>query len=48
LVIVDKVLARKWIPFYFPKNPAQYVVELHPSKFSEYSIGDKFILFNED
>ena len=48
LVIVDKVLARKWIPFYFPKKPAQYVVELHPSKFSDYSIGDKIILFNED
>ena len=48
LVIVDKVLARKWIPFYFPKNPAQYVVELHPSKFSEYSIGDKISVLNED
>jgi len=41
LVIVDKVLAKKWTPFYFPKKPAQYVVELHQSKFSEYSIGDK-------
>ena len=47
MVIIDKVLARKWVPFYFPKKPAQYVVELHHSKFSEYSIGDKLILFNE-
>jgi uncharacterized membrane protein (UPF0127 family) len=47
MVIIDKVLAKKWVPFYFPKKPAQYVVELHQSKFSEYSIGDQLILFNE-
>ena len=47
LVIVDKVLARKWVPCYLPKKPAQYVIELHHSKFSEYSIGDKLVLFNE-
>jgi len=47
MVIVDKVVAKKWVPIYFPKKPAQYVVELHHSKFSEYSIGDKLILFHE-
>ena len=47
MVIVDKVLAKKWVPFYSSKKPAQYVVELHQSKFSEYSIGDKLILLNE-
>jgi uncharacterized membrane protein (UPF0127 family) len=47
MVIIDKVLAKKWFPFYFPKKPAQYIVELHQSKFSEYSIGDQLILFNE-
>lgn len=45
LVIVDKVLARKWRPIYLPKMPAQYVVELHQSKFSEFSIGDQLIFF---
>lgn len=39
-VVVDKVLAKKWFPFYFPKKPAQYVLEIHPSKFSDYEIGD--------
>jgi uncharacterized membrane protein (UPF0127 family) len=39
-VVVDKVLAKKWFPYYFPKKPAQYVLELHASKFSEYQIGD--------
>ena len=48
MVIVDKVLARKWFPIYIPKKPAQYVMELHHSKFSEYSIGDKLILINGD
>lgn len=43
LVIVDKVLAKKWRPIYLPKMPAQYVVELHQSKFSEFSIGDQLI-----
>jgi len=41
MVIVDKVLAKRWAPYYAPKKPAQYVVELHQSKFSEYSIGDR-------
>lgn len=44
MVIIDKALARKWAPFYMPKQPAQYVLELHPSKFTEYSIGDQLII----
>lgn len=48
MVVVDKVLAKKWIPVYSPKKPAQYVVELHSSKFSEYSIGDQLIVFSEN
>ena len=48
MAVVDKVLARKWAPIYIPKKPAQYVMELHHSKFSEYSIGDKLILTNGD
>jgi uncharacterized protein len=47
MVIVDKAQAKKWAPFYSSKKPAQYVVELHSSRFSEYSIGDKLILSNE-
>lgn len=44
MVIVDKVVAKKWVPIYIPKKPAQYVIELHPAKFSEYSIGDQLML----
>ena len=48
MVVIDKVLAKKWVPIYIPKKPAQYVLELHHSKYSEYSIGDKLILINGD
>ncbi len=48
MVVVDKVLAKKWHPYYAPKKPAQYILELHHSKFSEYSIGDKLVLTGED
>jgi uncharacterized membrane protein (UPF0127 family) len=47
MVVIDKVLAKKWVPFYIPKKPAQYIVELHQSKYSEYSIGEKLILFDK-
>lgn len=46
MVIVEKILAKKWAPFYFPKKPAKYVVELHSSKFLDYEIGDQFIQFD--
>jgi len=42
-VVVDKVLARKWKPIYLSKAPAQYVIELHESRFSEFTIGDQLI-----
>ena len=43
MVIIDKVLAKRWVPYYTSKKPAQFVVELHKSKFSEYSIGDELV-----
>jgi len=43
MVIIDKVLAKKWVPYYASTKPAQYVVELHQSRFSEFSIGDEMV-----
>ena len=43
LIIVDKALARKGVPIYKPTMSAQYVLELHHSKFSDYSIGDQLV-----
>lgn len=39
-VIVDVKLAKKWYPFYFPKNPAKYILECHPSQLESFQIGD--------
>ena len=47
-VIVDKVLAKKWFPFYIPKKPAKYVLELYPSRFSSYEIGDELFFSLQD
>jgi uncharacterized membrane protein (UPF0127 family) len=39
--VVDKVLARSWHPMYFSKQPAKYVVEIHPERWGEFEIGDE-------
>ena len=38
--IVDKVLARSWRPAYFSKQPARYVLEVHPERADEFQVGD--------
>jgi uncharacterized membrane protein (UPF0127 family) len=47
-IIVDKVLAKRWVPLYFPKIPAQYVIELHPCKFTDFSIGERLSIDHGD
>ncbi|MBG0785872.1 MAG: DUF192 domain-containing protein [Anaerolineaceae bacterium] len=48
LVIVDKALAKRWRPYYAPQKPAQYVVELHASRFSDFKVGEKLVLLAEN
>jgi len=38
--VVDKVLARSWRPAYFSKQPARYVLEIHPERWGDFEIGD--------
>lgn len=38
--VVDKVLAKSWRPAYFSKQPAKYVLEVHPERWEEFQIGD--------
>jgi len=38
--VVDKVLAKSWRPAYFSKQPAKYVLELHPDRWNNFQIGD--------
>jgi uncharacterized membrane protein (UPF0127 family) len=41
LQVVDKVLARSWKPAYFSKEPAKYVLEVHPDRWQEFQVGDR-------
>ena len=39
--VVDKALARPWRPAYFSKQPAKYVLEVHPDRWGDFETGDK-------
>ncbi len=39
--IVDIASAKKWHPAYISRAPAQYTLELHFDRFSDYKIGDQ-------
>jgi uncharacterized membrane protein (UPF0127 family) len=45
--VVDKVLAKSWHPAYFSKEPAKYVLEIHPDRWGEYEIGDMVEFIND-
>jgi uncharacterized membrane protein (UPF0127 family) len=38
--VVDKILAKSWRPAYFPKQPATYVLEIHPERWGDFEIGE--------
>jgi len=38
--VVDKTIAKSWRPAYFSKQPARYVLEIHPERWGDYEIGD--------
>lgn len=40
-VIVDIQLAESWKPLYTPQSPAQFILEIHPDRLSEFQIGDQ-------
>ena len=40
-VVVDTVLARAWRPAYAPRQPARYILEIHPDRLNEFKIGDR-------
>jgi uncharacterized membrane protein (UPF0127 family) len=39
--VVDKVLAQSWKPAFFSKQPAKYVLEVHPDRWEEFQVGDR-------
>lgn len=42
--VVDKTTAKRWRPFYAPKHPAQFTLELHPTKLDVFSVGDQIAI----
>ena len=38
--VVDKVLAKSWRLAYFSRQPARYVLEVHPARWGNFEIGD--------
>ena len=38
--VVDKILAKSWRPAYFSKQPAKFVLEVHPERWNDFEIGD--------
>jgi len=41
LEVVDLRIARRWRPFYIPKAPAKYILEIAVDRFNEFNLGDK-------
>lgn len=40
-IVVDKVIAKKWYPFYAPDKKARHTLELHENRIDDFAIGDK-------
>jgi uncharacterized protein len=45
-VVVDKVLAEPWRPFYAPSAPARYTLETHPEFLEKVRVGDELVFEN--
>jgi uncharacterized membrane protein (UPF0127 family) len=39
-MVVDTLVARSWRPAYAPRQPARYILEVHPDRLGEFKIGD--------
>lgn len=44
--VVDRIVAKKWHPYYAPKTPAKYTIEIHPDRFNDFVVGETLILKN--
>ena len=40
-VVVDSCLAKSWHPYYIPRKPARYTLEVAPERFDAFQIGDE-------
>ena len=47
LTVVDTTLARAWRLAYAPRAAAKYILEIHPDRLAEFSIGDQIEFIHE-
>ena len=47
MIVVDKVLAKKWKPYYAPQEPAKFILEINPDQINAFKIGDQ-VTFSYD
>ena len=45
--VVTRMVAQKWKPYYSPKSPARYTLEIHPSRYDEFCLNDQIVFQNE-
>jgi uncharacterized membrane protein (UPF0127 family) len=44
LCVVDAKIARRWQPMVAPKSPAKYILESHPDRLADFTVGDQIDL----
>lgn len=42
--VVDKILAKRWKPYYAPAIAATHVLETHPDRLVDFSNGDQILV----
>ncbi len=45
--VVDRKIARRWRLLYIPKDPARFVLEVHPGRLAEFNLGDRLSFIKE-
>lgn len=40
-MVVDRVIARSWKPAYAAREPARFILELHPDRWNDYEPGEQ-------
>jgi uncharacterized protein len=47
LTVVDCAIARRWQPYYAPKRPARYILEIHPDRINDFHPTDRVKLLDD-
>ena len=42
--VVDKIIAKRWKPYYAPAVPAAHVLETHPERIHDFTNGDQILV----